>query len=201
MEAAGAAGGDAAGDGAADLGQRLAAAGQGHVLRFWPELGGAARRALAAELRDMDVAEINRFFRRARGDGGSGTTAGLDARMEPVPRDVLGSASRDRELLPRWESRGRCGGRRGRRGAGAGAAGPTRVFSPVAGLAEIARSRVAVLLLAGGQGTRLGVPYPKGMCDVGLPSRKTLFHLQAQRLQRLQQLAEEQHGTPCHIPW
>lgn len=118
METAGAAGGDAAGDGAAALGQRLAAAGQGHVLRFWPELGGAARRALAAELHDMDVAEINRFFRRARGVGGGGTMAGLDARMEPVPRDVLGSASRDRELLPRWESRGRCGGRRGRLGPG-----------------------------------------------------------------------------------
>ncbi|XP_054066914.1 UDP-N-acetylhexosamine pyrophosphorylase isoform X1 [Rissa tridactyla] len=160
---------------AAALEQRLAAGGQGHVLRFWAELGGAARRALVEELRDMDVAEINRFFRRAREDGGgSGAAVKLDGRMEPVPRDVLGSACRDRGLLPRWESRG---------------------------LAEIAGSRVAALLLAGGQGTRLGVPYPKGMCDVGLPSRKTLFHLQAQRLRRLQQLAEEQHGTPCHIPW
>ncbi|XP_062472238.1 UDP-N-acetylhexosamine pyrophosphorylase isoform X3 [Pezoporus occidentalis] len=168
---------DGAAAGAAALGQRLAEGGQGHVLRFWPELGAEARRALAAELRDMDVAEINRFFRRARGDGGGAaevTAAGLDARMQPVPRDVLGSASRDRELLPRWESRG---------------------------LAEIAGSRVAALLLAGGQGTRLGVPYPKGMYDVGLPSRKTLFHLQAQRLRRLQQLAEEQHGTHCNIPW
>ncbi|XP_061201358.1 UDP-N-acetylhexosamine pyrophosphorylase isoform X1 [Neopsephotus bourkii] len=163
--------------GVAALGQRLAEGGQGHVLRFWPELSAEARRALAAELRDMDVAEINRFFRRARGAGGcaaEATAAGLDARMQPVPRDVLGSVSRDRELLPRWESRG---------------------------LEEIAGSRVAALLLAGGQGTRLGVPYPKGMCDVGLPSRKTLFHLQAQRLRRLQQLAEEQHGTPCNIPW
>lgn len=115
---------------AAALGQRLSAGGQGHVLRFWAELGGAARRALAAELRDMDVAEINRFFRRARGDGGGGAAAGLDARMEPVPRDVLGSASRDRGLLPRWESRGRCGGRRGPARRGAGAAGPTRVCSP-----------------------------------------------------------------------
>ncbi|XP_038038645.2 UDP-N-acetylhexosamine pyrophosphorylase isoform X1 [Anas platyrhynchos] len=155
------------------LAARLAAGGQGHVLRFWPQLGSAERRELAAELRGMDVAEINRFFRRARGGGGAAEGA-PDGRMEPVPRDVLGSASRDRGLLPGWESRG---------------------------LAEIAGGRVCALLLAGGQGTRLGVPYPKGMCDVGLPSRKSLFHLQAQRLRRLQQLAEERHGEPCCIPW
>lgn len=109
------------------LAARLAAGGQGHVLRFWPQLGAAERRELAAELRGMDVAEINRFFRRARG----GVAAGApDGRMEPVPRDVLGSASRDRGLLPGWESRGRSRGGRGEEGRGAGGSepGPTRVL-------------------------------------------------------------------------
>ncbi|CAM4429791.1 UDP-N-acetylglucosamine pyrophosphorylase [Paenibacillus endophyticus] len=55
--------------------------------------------------------------------------------------------------------------------------------------------KVGAVVVAGGQGSRLGHEGPKGTLDIGLPSGKSLFQLQAERLLNLSNRA----GKP--IPW
>ncbi|XP_069871234.1 UDP-N-acetylhexosamine pyrophosphorylase-like protein 1 [Dipodomys merriami] len=160
-----------------DVRARLRRAGQEHLLRFWAELAPAARAALLAELAPLEPDALRLHCQRAAAACArpSGPPPGLAARLRPLPAQRLGSASRgDPETLRRWAEEG---------------------------FRQIALNKVAVLLLAGGQGTRLGVTYPKGMYRVGLPSGKTLYQLQAERIRRVEQLAGERHGTRCTVPW
>ncbi|KAL8174210.1 UNVERIFIED_CONTAM: UDP-N-acetylhexosamine pyrophosphorylase-like protein 1 [Gekko kuhli] len=162
-----------------EIRRRLERVGQAHLLRFWPELEPAQRNSLWETLVQLDADELAEHCKRAaeacaREQGGRGQVR-LDGDLEPIPAEFFGSVRRsDRATLERWEEEG---------------------------LRQISQDKVAVLLLAGGQGTRLGVSYPKGMYDVGLPSHKTLYQIQAERIRRVEQLAGKRFGTQCIIPW
>ncbi|KND01608.1 UDP-N-acetylglucosamine diphosphorylase [Spizellomyces punctatus DAOM BR117] len=149
-------------------------AGQGHVFQFWEELSAGEREELLANLAKIDVDRVNRIYHK------STTTPPKSqlAKLEPLPEAAFAStiAGTGAAKIKHWEEKG---------------------------LKLIAQNKVGVILLAGGQGTRLGSSAPKGCYDIGLPSHKSLFQLQAERILRLQKVAASYaSGTEAIvIPW
>ena len=151
----------------------LEANNQGHLLDHYDRIPDAEKKAFLDELWSLDFDRIRRVFELSSTN--SSSSGEKDKRLEPIPesaRDSVASASQ--ELLEEWRK---------------------------AGLKAVAGNKVAVLLLAGGQGTRLNVSYPKGMYDVGLPSEKTLYQIQAERILKVQELAEGLAEKSCTITW
>ena len=155
---------------------RYDAAGQGHLFTFWPQLSESDRAALAAQLEALDIERINRVYKLAISTEQSAGAAGAGL-IEPLPQDASDKVTPRSDKEAEWRA---------------------------TGLAAIARGEVGVLLMAGGQGTRLGSSAPKGCYDIGLPSHKSLFQYQAERVARLQQVAQEETGKPVGsvvVPW
>ncbi|KZV70993.1 nucleotide-diphospho-sugar transferase [Peniophora sp. CONT] len=160
-----------------NLRARYESAGQDHVFTFWEQLNEQERAALEAQLSALDIERVNRVFAtsiKAENDAKSGK---IPDEVKPLPADVSGSTLAHADKVPQWNK---------------------------AGLDAVAAGRVGVLLMAGGQGTRLGSSAPKGCYDIGLPSHKTLFQLQAERIARLQTLAAQTANKPegsVIVPW
>ncbi|KAL3842177.1 hypothetical protein ACJMK2_020219 [Sinanodonta woodiana] len=144
---------------------------QEHLLQFWDRLSEQQKNSLYHELKSQNYEEINQYFKTAM----KFASEKLEDIMEPLPSDVCGGVAQcDKQTMEHYHK---------------------------SGLEAIGNNNVGLLLLAGGQGTRLGVDYPKGMYDVNLPSGKTLYQIQAERILRLQHLGQLQNGKPCVVPW
>merc|ERR1719309_1606152 len=57
------------------------------------------------------------------------------------------------------------------------------------GYEALGKGKVGAILLAGGQGTRLGADKPKALFDLGLPSKKSLLQIQAERIRKMEDLS------------
>ncbi|XP_037828605.1 UDP-N-acetylhexosamine pyrophosphorylase [Lucilia sericata] len=157
-----------------ELHKRLTQVGQEHLLKFWEELSETERAQLKSDIAELNLDELKLYFDRATT---SLTQNGLklDDRLQPIPESkVISIARSSEETLNGYRDEG---------------------------LKQISLGHVAVLLMAGGQGTRLGFAHPKGMYDVGLQSHKTLFRLQAERILKLEELAFEATGKKGVITW
>ena len=85
-----------------------------------------------------------------------------DSLVEPIDKEMIGKADSPKEITDSWRQ---------------------------SGMAALGKGEVGVILLAGGQGTRLGSDKPKALFDVGLPSKKSLLQIQAERIKKLEELS------------
>lgn len=142
--------------------ERLSRHGQEHLLRWWDELAPGDRDRLRSEIESIDFDQLDVLIRDlVRGDASALVDPGKVAPIE-VSR------------LPRTD-----GERAIRRSA-------TEL-----GVKAIRSGEVAVVLVAGGQGTRLGFDGPKGTYPIGPVSGATLFQIHAEKILAL----GERHGV------
>lgn len=127
-----------------------------HVLRWWDELNEPEQIALAEQLKEIDFDLVARLAARGPVDAKTEEESGRGQRARPPARVVrLPQSPRD-ELA--WTD----AARRGRE--------------------VLAAGKVGVILVAGGQGTRLNFSHPKGMFPIGPVSAKPLFQILAEQV-------------------
>ncbi|XXH05659.1 hypothetical protein Hte_012094 [Hypoxylon texense] len=148
-------------------------AGQGHVFTYYDSLGEPEQKALFEQLQKIDPARVHKLRDLALNPPKEEGQAVVEPLPDSATASIIDSKPED---IQRWYD---------------------------LGLELIGKGEVAVVLLAGGQGTRLGSKAPKGCFDIKLPSHKSLFQIQAERILKIQELAAKKAADPSKavIPW
>lgn len=149
---------------------------QDQVFAFYDTLNSAEKAKLFEQLSGFDPEYINKITDKALNPP-KAQDADKESPLEPLPESATASILDSKaEDLEKWYE---------------------------SGLDLIAQNKVGVVLMAGGQGTRLGSSDPKGCFNIGLLSGKSLFQMQGERIKKLQSLAHKKAGgdTKIVIPW
>ncbi len=151
---------------------------QEQVFAFYDELSSTEKATIYQQLAGIDPEHINEITHRALNPPkpeNEDKQSGLEPLPDSATASILDSKPED---IEKWYQ---------------------------SGLDLIAANKVAVVLMAGGQGTRLGSSAPKGCFDIGLPSKKSLFQIQAERIRRIERLAHKKAGhgddKKVVVPW
>jgi UDP-N-acetylglucosamine/UDP-N-acetylgalactosamine diphosphorylase len=133
------------------LAERLRILRQDHVLRWWEELSSQQQEHLAQKLAAIDIDQLGGLWQPSEDETTAESPADRARRAQP-PRQLV--------RVPRSEN-------------------DQRSWSAArrAGLDLLSSGRVGVILVAGGEGSRLGFPHPKGKFPIGPVSGKSLFQL------------------------
>lgn len=157
------------------LREKYAKAGQEQVFTFYDDLSTTEKASLYERLTSIDPKHINEITERALNPPKT-SSKDEETKLEPLPESAVASIlDSKKDDIDSWYA---------------------------SGLDLVAEGQVAVVLMAGGQGTRLGSSAPKGCFNIGLPSEKSLFQIQAERICKVQQLAEKKSGKKnIVVPW
>jgi UDP-N-acetylglucosamine/UDP-N-acetylgalactosamine diphosphorylase len=130
------------------------------LLQFWDELTPDDRAVLAAQIESIDLEHVSALHKKATAksaEKATGSLAELAARAEPPPAVRL--ADRTSKTVEGVTSQLMAD--RARK----------------AGEQALAAGKIGVVLVAGGQGSRLGFDHPKGLFPIGPVSGATLFQI------------------------
>jgi UDP-N-acetylglucosamine/UDP-N-acetylgalactosamine diphosphorylase len=143
----------------AEMKSRLDAHGQTHVLRWRDELTAAEHQRLVRQIESLDLGRIAALWASRQQAGQKSPAEDLTemARRAKPPQSIIRLARTAAELED-WKRAERIG-------------------------EELLKAgRVGALLVAGGQGTRLGFEKPKGEFPIGPVSQATLFQILAEQV-------------------
>lgn len=132
------------------LRERLRATGQEHVLRWWSDLGEPEREALLDQIERIDLEWVAQAGKGLR-DGDIGYR--FSGELGPVEHTPLPETPEQFEEAARAKA---------------------------VGDQLLREGKVAALVVAGGQGTRLGFSQPKGCYPICPLSRNSLYHIHAE---------------------
>ncbi|WP_197440298.1 UTP--glucose-1-phosphate uridylyltransferase [Polystyrenella longa] len=141
---------------AADIEQRLASANQQHLLKWWGELTEEQQATFQNQLESIDFELISRLLDKGAGEDEEPLSE--KAQRATPPRNLVRLADLENnfDLAVEADKKGR---------------------------ELLAAGKVGVVLVAGGQGTRLGFDQPKGMYPIGPVTDRTLFQIMFEQVQ------------------
>lgn len=135
------------------LQRRLTPYGQQHLLQFWDQLPDERRQHLAEQIAALDFSFLEKYA--AQRTAGDSESPGARAGRAKSPPAIRAGAQDNRFSASDARARGE---------------------------AALRAGEVAMILVAGGQGSRLGFEHPKGLFPIGPISRRTLFEVIIDRL-------------------
>ena len=130
--------------------------GQAHLVQFWDELNEEQQRHLQHQIEEIDFILLRNLIEQRNAKEGTGVEVNR-AKEAKSPEQLVRLPQNDAERAERENAK-------------------------ETGLKLLQAGKVGAILVAGGQGSRLGFDLPKGMFPIGPVSQRTLFQVLCEQL-------------------